>query len=133
MAFASRRCLTTLTHHGASLLSNLQRLKPPTASRSLCHSSLIERDWADPTQLIPPYHLKIEREKSIMGYRFSEPFKLERWQLEMGKDLELEEKEKGREKKKKKELMEQHQSSFKPSVLFYVCGLFWGKGNNFLV
>jgi hypothetical protein len=72
----------------------------------------------------------MEREKAIMGYRFSEPFKVEPWQLEWRAELELKEKEK--EEKRKKALKERRQSSFKPSVLFYVCGLFWGKGNNFL-
>ncbi|KAE8125818.1 hypothetical protein FH972_020589 [Carpinus fangiana] len=63
MALASRRCLTTLTSHGASLLSHLQRLKPPTASRSLCDSSLIERDSAIPTQYRPRFDLTMEMEK----------------------------------------------------------------------
>ncbi|XP_059440918.1 uncharacterized protein LOC132173430 isoform X2 [Corylus avellana] len=111
MACASRRCLTTLTHHGASHLSNLQRLKPPTASRSLCYSSLIERVWTYPIQLSGPYDPKMEREKAIMGYRFSKPSKLERWQVEM---------EALKAKLRKKELKERRQSSFKPSVLFFV-------------
>ncbi|XP_059440919.1 uncharacterized protein LOC132173431 [Corylus avellana] len=115
MALASRRCLTTLTRHGASLLSHHQRLKPPTASRSLCDSSLIERDSAIPTQYRPRFDLTMEMEKVLMGYKFNEPFAVELeswWQVRVEVK---EEKEKEKETKK-----ERRQSSFKPSVLFFV-------------
>jgi hypothetical protein len=62
----------------------------------------------------------MEMEKVLMGYKFNEPF-----------NLEQEEEMKEREKKRMEREKERRQSSFKPSVLFYVCGFFWGKGNNF--
>ncbi|XP_059440920.1 uncharacterized protein LOC132173432 [Corylus avellana] len=114
MALASRRCLTTLTRHGASLLSHHQRLKPPTASRSLCDSSLIERDSAIPTQYRPRFDLTMEMEKVLMGYKFNEPFAVE---LESWWQVRVEVKE---EKEKEKETKKERRQYFKPSVLFYV-------------
>lgn len=120
MALASRRCLTTLTHHGASLLSHLQCLKPPTPSRSLYDSSPIERDWSDPNTLLPRFDLKEEREKAILGYKFNS--------LEIPPPWEVQtEKEKKEEKKK-----EPRRQSFQPSVFFYVRFFFFWERNNFL-